>query len=282
MEDEKPENATPDLTTPDSYHADVVSKAVKFTVSLFLGRGQYETTEATTLEEAEALAEVMVDGHPTIKSKPIITAYDAEGNNVVIGKEYKGGGRATATAPLDTPEAAALQEMADEAGWEAAAPPAPPAPAKAKARAKGPAKGKAKAKAPAKGKAPPAARKAPAKGKDKARRKADPTARPAAPLKHGQRWTKEIAAQWDERAASGELPPVPDFSAPTHSSHRKRLEQIVAMVMAGDLAGLRKDETKPVSSSRVILCRYRDYAIKALMAKAMEKKRSAKAKEKTN
>ena len=84
MEDEKPDGATPDLTTPDSYHADVVAKAVKFTVSLFLGRGKYETVEATSLEDAEALAGVMVDEHPAIKSKPIITAYDAEGNNVVV------------------------------------------------------------------------------------------------------------------------------------------------------------------------------------------------------
>jgi hypothetical protein len=78
------------------------------------------------------------------------------------------------------------------------------------------------------------------------------------------------------------LPPVPDFTAPTHASYRKRLADFVRMADAGDIAGLSKDDLQPKSSSRVILCRYRDYVIKALMAKPQDKKPGGKAKAKTN
>lgn len=71
-----------------------------------------------------------------------------------------------------------------------------------------------------------------------------------------------------ERVAAerGKLPTAPDFSAPTHKRYLKRLEAIVAMVKAGNVKGLKADDTQPVSSSRVILCRYRDNAIVALEA----------------
>lgn len=69
-------------------------------------------------------------------------------------------------------------------------------------------------------------------------------------------------------AAKGKLPAEPDFSADTHRAYRKRLTAITAMIKARDVKGLQADETQPVSSSRVILCRYRDNAIAALQARA--------------
>jgi hypothetical protein len=77
---------------------------------------------------------------------------------------------------------------------------------------------------------------------------------------------EHFAARVD--ASKGKLPVEPDFSADTHRAYRKRLAAITAMIKARDVKGLQADETQPVSSSRVILCRYRDNAIAALQAKA--------------
>jgi hypothetical protein len=93
-------------------------------------------------------------------------------------------------------------------------------------------------------------------------------AAPKGPRQHAA--TREMM----ERAAQGKMPAAPDFSAPTHKSWRKRLDAIVAAAKAGNIKALRADATEPKSSSRVILCRYRDAAIAALEAKA----KAAKAK----
>lgn len=42
-----------------------------------------------------------------------------------------------------------------------------------------------------------------------------------------------------EAAQRGEIPDAPDFSAPSHARFRKKLAEIVAMVEAGDVAGLK-------------------------------------------
>ncbi|WP_198378279.1 hypothetical protein [Neoroseomonas rubea] len=70
-----------------------------------------------------------------------------------------------------------------------------------------------------------------------------------------------------EAAAEGVVPSPPDFSAATHKPHRKRLAEVIALVEAGDLEGLRANSVQPISSSRVALCRYRDAAIVALEAR---------------
>ena len=72
-------------------------------------------------------------------------------------------------------------------------------------------------------------------------------------------------------ARVGTLPPVPDFSAPTHAGYRNKLAAIVAMVEDGDIAGLLADDTEAKSSSRNAIVRYRDLAIFALQAKAANK-----------
>jgi len=69
-----------------------------------------------------------------------------------------------------------------------------------------------------------------------------------------------------EAAKNGVLPPVPDFSAPTHARFRKKLDQVVAMVKAKDVDGLKAFEIKPVSTSPKAIARYRDLAIMALTA----------------
>jgi hypothetical protein len=73
-------------------------------------------------------------------------------------------------------------------------------------------------------------------------------------------------------AERGEIPAAPDFSADTHKSWRKALDQIVALVKTSDIAGLEANTIQPASSSRVALCRYRDLAIIALKARACAKR----------
>ncbi|RVQ23040.1 hypothetical protein [Sinorhizobium meliloti] len=75
---------TPNLTSPEAYNAEIIANAVKFTASLFLGRGEYATIEATTRDEIDQLAEMLSTEHPKVKSKPVITAFDAAGNQAII------------------------------------------------------------------------------------------------------------------------------------------------------------------------------------------------------
>lgn len=74
----------------------------------------------------------------------------------------------------------------------------------------------------------------------------------------------EIAAN----AVKGILPPAPDFSAETHKRFRGRLDEIVRLVEAGDVAALKAVEIKTYSSSPKAMARYRDLALMALEARA--------------
>jgi len=69
-----------------------------------------------------------------------------------------------------------------------------------------------------------------------------------------------------EAAKRGELPKAPDFSAETHKPYRKRLADMIAMVEAKDIAGLKALEIKAYSSSPKALAKYRDLAVMALEA----------------
>lgn len=75
-------------------------------------------------------------------------------------------------------------------------------------------------------------------------------------------------AEIAENAAKGILPPVPDFSAPTHARFRSKLHTVAAMATAGDLDGLRAFRINPVSTSPKAIMRYRDLAVQALEARA--------------
>ncbi len=70
-----------------------------------------------------------------------------------------------------------------------------------------------------------------------------------------------------EAAQRGEVPAAPDFSANTHKPFRKKLEAVVAMVEAGDIAGLEAFAINPVSSSPKAIAKYRDLAVIALKAR---------------
>jgi hypothetical protein len=69
------------------------------------------------------------------------------------------------------------------------------------------------------------------------------------------------------KARQGELPPPPDFSAPTHSRFRNKLEGLIALAERGDAEALRAVTINPVSSSPKALARYRDLCITAIEAR---------------
>jgi hypothetical protein len=71
-----------------------------------------------------------------------------------------------------------------------------------------------------------------------------------------------------DQAQTGTLPPVPDFSKPTHARFRVKLAQIVALAEAGDIAGLQAVEINPVSSSPKAMARYRDLCVISITARA--------------
>jgi DNA-binding winged helix-turn-helix (wHTH) protein len=68
-------------------------------------------------------------------------------------------------------------------------------------------------------------------------------------------------------AQAGTIPNPPAFSTETHKRFRPKLEQVVKMVKAGDIAGLKAFEINPVSSSPKAVAKYRDLAVIALEAK---------------
>jgi hypothetical protein len=75
-------------------------------------------------------------------------------------------------------------------------------------------------------------------------------------------------ADIEAKARQGELPPPPDFSAPTHARFRAKLAALVELVGKADATGLRAIHINPVSSSPKALARYRDLAVLAIEARS--------------
>ena len=71
-----------------------------------------------------------------------------------------------------------------------------------------------------------------------------------------------------DHAQTNALPQPPDFSKPTRARFEDKLAQIVALVEAGDIAGLQAFDINPVSSSATALARYRDFCLIAIGARA--------------
>ncbi len=89
--------------------------------------------------------------------------------------------------------------------------------------------------------------------------KSEPAAAPSAPRRRRD-------ADVEAKARQGELPPPPDFSAPTHARFRAKLAALVELAGKADATGLRAIQINPVSSSPKALARYRDLAVLAIEA----------------
>jgi hypothetical protein len=94
-------------------------------------------------------------------------------------------------------------------------------------------------------------------------RSASVAAAAAAPSAPRRRRDADIEA----KARQGELPPPPDFSAPTHARFRTKLAALVELAGKADVTGLRAISINPVSSSPKALARYRDLAVMAIAAR---------------
>lgn len=88
----------------------------------------------------------------------------------------------------------------------------------------------------------------------------EPAAAPSAPRRRRD-------ADIEAKARQGELPPPPDFSAPTHARFRAKLAALVELAGKADATGLRGIAINPVSSSPKALARYRDLAVLAIEAR---------------
>lgn len=89
---------------------------------------------------------------------------------------------------------------------------------------------------------------------------AEPETAPCAPRRRRD-------ADIEAKARKGELPPPPDFSAPTHARFRAKLAALVELAGKADTTGLRAISINPVSSSPKALARYRDLAVLAIEAR---------------
>lgn len=89
---------------------------------------------------------------------------------------------------------------------------------------------------------------------------AQPATAPSAPRRRRD-------ADLEAKAREGELPPPPDFSAPTHARFRAKLAALVELARQADATGLRAIAINPVSSSPKALARYRDLAVLAIEAR---------------
>jgi hypothetical protein len=78
-------------------------------------------------------------------------------------------------------------------------------------------------------------------------------------------------ADLEAKARHGELPPPPNFSAPTHTRFRAKLDGLIALAERGDAEALAAVTINPVSSSPKALARYRDLCITALEARSPTK-----------
>ncbi len=85
----------------------------------------------------------------------------------------------------------------------------------------------------------------------------EPAAAPSAPRRRRD-------ADLEAKARQGELPPPPDFSAPTHARFRAKLAALVELAGKADATGLRAIAINPVSSSPKALARYRELAVLAI------------------
>ena len=169
--------------------------------------------------------------------------------------EWPAYARAQAAQDGDPP-ADEIDEIAGaESGGGAIAPDAPDAPPQG-------AQGKRKGRGGAKGRAPAQPAQAPAQGPQPPPPSSPPPAQAPAATAAPPGHRKE---PWD-RAATGEIPAPPDFSAATHAPFRKKLAALKALVEAGDVQGLVDFPIEPKSSSRKALWSYRERAVLALRA----------------
>lgn len=238
-----------------------IPNAIGYTVTLFLGRGQYAEIHTHTINEARRVGRNLVKAHFSNR-RPMVYALFTDGRSVLVPNDYqatkepvmqsntynrKSNARRAAHKELMKAGRGSIEgknfTLVESGGlWRYRL-------AQLTTAANTPAVGPTQPKAKAEPKA---------KGKLKAERKP----REKKPQLLG------VRAQLDADAKAGKLPPPPDFSAATHARYRDKLAQLVKLADAGDAKGLNAFEINPVSTSPKALDRYRNLCATALQARA--------------
>jgi hypothetical protein len=215
----------------DVRNGEIVARAVRYDLALFLGRGAYAKASVSALDEVPAVAARLVLEHRNGR-RPLIYAIDAAGRSALIDYRLP---EAT-KEPMKKTYAKRFnaQRAARAAGYDLAD-----------------------------------IEIVKTAGGFSWRPKAAKAATAKAASKQGERprMTRGRFAEIEAAAREGVLPDPPDFSAATHARFRNKLAVVVALAEAGDLDGLRTFEINPVSSSPKAIKRYRDLCIIALEAR---------------
>ena len=219
---------------------EAVAEATGFNVHLRISPTKKINEEAASLAEAVKIADRIAADHPN--RRPLIYA-------LLPGDK-------TVPVPKDVCEAA--RQGGSKSARRGLSKPNIPGPVMVQAQAEAVQRQLDAEKAKKAQKKPEGGRKAAGEGKA-----ADKPAKPAT----GKR------AAILEAAKNGVLPSIPDFSAPTHARFRKKLDEIVALVKAGDIDGLKAYPINPISSSPKAMDRYRNLAVTALEARPAASKK---------
>jgi hypothetical protein len=223
------------LHPADAANAAIIANAVRFDIALFIGRGKYAHASARTLAEARNECAPRLEAEHPYGRRALIYAIDANGRAALVTDDAATEGRdpsmKTYAKKFNAQRAARAAGLKD-GEFEIV---------KTKDRFAWRTKQKA----------------------TDAKLAPDPSREP--PAKTIGKWTR--GAFLREAALRGELPPPPDFSAPTHARFRNKLAAVIALAEAGDLDGLRAFQINPISSSPKAIKRYRDLCIMALEAR---------------
>lgn len=268
----------------EAFQDTLIARATSFQVCLFLGVGKYARADAPSLDAARAEAQ-RLEAECQNGRRALIYAITDEGRPALIvdetrrwrsnmertkmtadqrkakDAERKRNERAAAKADRDAKALAANEALGRAVKAESE-----------KHDRRAVSRGKRAAAAVKAGKlaeptplkqavdAAIAARMSPKQFRKTAEAVADTLTKPAG----GKRAAAAAAAL--ASAQAGNLPTPPDMSAKTHKYYRRFLASFDAMIAAGDIAGLKADKMEAKSTSRILLCRYRDLAIIALEA----------------
>lgn len=264
----------------------IIDAADRFMVCVFLGVGKYAKAEAPDVVSAYREGWLLKEAHGAT-ARPIVYAVTADNKTCPLNDaavKYLVNQQNAADAANGVPEmtndntTTTTQPEAEKIEAPATTEPKAAKPAKAPKAAK-PAKPAAAAK-PAKAKPTKAERKQMDEKKDGEAlgiNMAEGDLKPvelekadAKPAKSSADMARPSTKVLEAEAKSGRMPPKPDFSAPTHARFRKKLDEVIALVEAGDIAGLKAYQINPISSSPKAIDRYRNLAVIALEAKAQQ------------
>ncbi len=221
----------------DIANAAIIARAVRYDVTLFIGRGKYAHAAARTLDEARNVAAPALEAEHPYGRRAMIYAIDADGRSALV----------TDDIPTENKESS-VKTYAKKFNAARAA------------KAAGLKDGEfevVKAKNGFAWRDLRNAKLAP----DPARLPKVTQQNTAPKQPRGKRAAIEAAAR------EGKLPEPPDFSAPTHARFRNKLARLVELAKIGDIEGLKAVQINPASTSPKAMARYRDLCVIALEAR---------------